>query len=805
MYIKSYKTRRFAGLKDIEVNFLKGLNVILGPNEAGKSSIIEGMHATLFQDVKLRKSTNRDRNFIYKYMPKPDGDFIDGQLTINNLKGDYSIFKEWGSSELVELVNADNNLVKDEVRVNKILSKLLLFNEGTYSNIIFAKQRHIKQALEKIIQDDGVTQEVNDILRKTLMDLDGVSLDAIETNLNIAVENLYKRWDIEKNYPINNRGISNPYVNNRGAILDSYYNKEELKIKMDETKKLEKAFDVANQKLQEVNKEIEALKLEKVDLESIEEDVNQRALLEVSIAPIKKDVEELFAINREWPLTVENIKNLSQKEVSLKEKGEELIKEKSSIAKVERKIFLNEKLKTVESILKNIKEKQNKLKDIPQINDQELLSLSKLKSLKDKLVTTMQAGKMLGVLKKSGSSQAYISKDFNEKVKLNTNKQFSANGLINITYGDDFEVEIKTGEIDFDQLNKEYSKTKEEFNILLSKLKVESVEAARYNLESIKKINREIEDLNKDLKRNLDNLTIEEIKAEIESLKDYSSVRSLNEIEKDLEFLSNQQSEISFELRSKKADLDLWTSKYKSHDNLFEAILEKRGKLQTMEDSLSELLKLPDKFATALEFKDRLAFVRSKLATLESDLVNVRLPEFYAAEKKTAGPTYLELKRQYLEAEKTFNRNIEKGKTLLKVVDNFNKTKERLFSNPMESLEKEFLKYLNLTTVGKYAKGEIDENFNLSLQANFGQLPTDLLSAGTYDAVTLSLRLALVSHMFKDSKGFVVLDDVLVDLDPKRKLAAINLIQEFSKDHQVIFTTCSPDTAKILGGNIIKI
>ncbi|HZJ86492.1 MAG TPA: AAA family ATPase, partial [Erysipelotrichaceae bacterium] len=367
MYIKSYKTRRFAGIKDIEVNFLKGLNVILGPNEAGKSSIIEGMHATLFQDVKLRKSTNRDRNFIYKYMPKPDGDFIDGQLTINNLKGDYSIFKEWGSSELVELVNADNNLVKDEVRVKEILSKLLLFNEGTYSNIIFAKQRHIKEALEKIIQDDGVTQEVNDILRKTLMDLDGVSLDAIESNLNIAVDDLYKRWDIEKNYPINNRGISNPYVNNRGAILDSYYNKEELKIKMDETKKLEKAFDVANQKLQEVNTEIEALKLEKVDLESIEEDVNQRALLEVSIAPIKKDVEELFAINRQWPLTVENIKNLSQKEVSLKEKGEELIKEKSNVAKVERKIFLNEKLKTVESILKNIKEKQNKLKDIPQI------------------------------------------------------------------------------------------------------------------------------------------------------------------------------------------------------------------------------------------------------------------------------------------------------------------------------------------------------------------------------------------------------------------------------------------------------
>ena len=84
-------------------------------------------------------------------------------------------------------------------------------------------------------------------------------------------------------------------------------------------------------------------------------------------------------------------------------------------------------------------------------------------------------------------------------------------------------------------------------------------------------------------------------------------------------------------------------------------------------------------------------------------------------------------------------------------------------------------------------------------------MPPDLLSAGTYDAVTLSLRLALVSHIYNDRKGFVVLDDVLVDLDPQRKKAAILLIQDFAKKHQVIFTTCNPETAKMLGGNIIEV
>ena len=45
----------------------------------------------------------------------------------------------------------------------------------------------------------------------------------------------------------------------------------------------------------------------------------------------------------------------------------------------------------------------------------------------------------------------------------------------------------------------------------------------------------------------------------------------------------------------------------------------------------------------------------------------------------------------------------------------------------------------------------------------------------------------------------------LVDLDPDRKEKAAELIKNFAKKHQVIFTTCSPETARLLGGNLIQI
>ena len=79
-----------------------------------------------------------------------------------------------------------------------------------------------------------------------------------------------------------------------------------------------------------------------------------------------------------------------------------------------------------------------------------------------------------------------------------------------------------------------------------------------------------------------------------------------------------------------------------------------------------------------------------------------------------------------------------------------------------------------------------------------------MLSTGTYDAVALALRMAIAEYIFGENKGFIILDDCLVDLDPGRKQAAADLIKKFAEKHQVIFTTCSPETADLLGGFIIK-
>ena len=64
MFIKSFSCSRFAGLKERNIEFEKGMNVILGPNESGKITLVEGIYPTLFKDPKLRMIQRVIENFM---------------------------------------------------------------------------------------------------------------------------------------------------------------------------------------------------------------------------------------------------------------------------------------------------------------------------------------------------------------------------------------------------------------------------------------------------------------------------------------------------------------------------------------------------------------------------------------------------------------------------------------------------------------------------------------------------------------------------------------------------------------------
>ena len=68
-----------------------------------------------------------------------------------------------------------------------------------------------------------------------------------------------------------------------------------------------------------------------------------------------------------------------------------------------------------------------------------------------------------------------------------------------------------------------------------------------------------------------------------------------------------------------------------------------------------------------------------------------------------------------------------------------------------------------------------------------------------------ALRFALYENLFADKPVFIILDDCLVNLDPERTKKAIKLIKNFQDKYQIIFSTCDPETARRLGGNVINL
>ena len=66
MKIQSIQCEQFAGLRDCEARFEDGINLIVGPNEAGKSTLVDLLYQTLFQNASLDKRS--DKLFMERYL-----------------------------------------------------------------------------------------------------------------------------------------------------------------------------------------------------------------------------------------------------------------------------------------------------------------------------------------------------------------------------------------------------------------------------------------------------------------------------------------------------------------------------------------------------------------------------------------------------------------------------------------------------------------------------------------------------------------------------------------------------------------
>lgn len=116
--------------------------------------------------------------------------------------------------------------------------------------------------------------------------------------------------------------------------------------------------------------------------------------------------------------------------------------------------------------------------------------------------------------------------------------------------------------------------------------------------------------------------------------------------------------------------------------------------------------------------------------------------------------------------------------------------KENLTARYMEPLLTGFSKYYSALTGEPASRFKIDANTNITVEEQGKQRSTQSLSYGYQDLIGFCMRLAMADAMYKGEKPTLIMDDPFVNLDDKKILGAKKLLEEVSKDYQVIYLTC---------------
>ncbi|MFW6008733.1 MAG: AAA family ATPase [archaeon] len=304
MKLEKFETNIFAGINKQKLEFRDGLNVILGKNEAGKSTIINGIYAVLFKDAKIRLNYSEDKEFKNRFFPYPDGDHIHGLLKFKIDNSSYLIEKKWSRDDPYQYLQfPDGRRIENEKKLKKEKNKLLKFNKGTYKNIVFTNQRNIKSSIKRIIESDEVVTTINNFLRRAVMELDGVSIDKLNKKIDNELDELLKKWDLANSRPVNtDRDVNNPYKKGYGLIYEAYINKEKKAMEMERTEKLEREYENRTKVLKELSDERKHFSQRIKKLAEIEDDIFLRGNIETELHSLYDKVKRIKKINRKWPV-----------------------------------------------------------------------------------------------------------------------------------------------------------------------------------------------------------------------------------------------------------------------------------------------------------------------------------------------------------------------------------------------------------------------------------------------------------------------------------------------------------------------
>ena len=790
MKIKNISCTQFAGINNRDVAFSDGLNVVYGKNESGKSTLVNLISRTLFQDAKLDKRSDRD--FINLYFPgqtkgeKVTGDFVDGTIVLEGEDGTYTISKEWGDDPRCTL-STPSGIVRDQDTINDILSQLLQYGEGVYSDMLFSSQRNTDASLQTILDASKKTdakQEIVDALSKAFAESDGISIDVIEQRIDEKIEEIAgKHWDFDRSAPVRKAGR---WARDLGKILEKYYSLQEVKEQRNKIEALESELDKA---IKEYNEAEE-------DVRSAEEAYNTFSKYSGKLAARKAKEQLIKQAEGNFDKLRKDLANWEECDKNLK------IARPLQIEKKNREI--EDKYRKAKELHDEItvKEKSISGKNYPE--DDEIARAEKAESEIQRLENKLCGMNITAAIQMlNGNNIEIVSVRTGKPLDL-TDGIADINEAVIVRIPDVMEMQLSPADVDVESVNGEIIKQEKILKDICTKYDVDSVNALKKLSKEITTVKNDIELSENKLNIILNGTSYEELKESADKIVD--EPRAKDEIDKEISSLC-KGGNIDNYISREEGNFDRYKNDYTSVEDLKNRISINEKELENMKSSLDELNDIPEKY---LKISDPDGY----LETLKSELDKAREIKDGKSKAKERCDAILHEKTDSLQndpaeelekAEREFNEAKDLLNHWLHIKEVFIELKESIKNNPMKDIADSFAHYLSVISDGRVSTELPDaEKLNIEIFSSDKLLDYGKLSEGTKETVSLAFRLAVLDHLFPDG-GVIVFDDPFTDMDDDRTKQSCALIKECAARHQVIFLTCKEECAEMLGSNVIRI
>lgn len=389
MKINAYSTEQFAGVRNQEIQFQDGMNVVLGKNEAGKSTMLAGIFHALLTSSKLDKRKNKD--FINQFFPTSGAKTIDVTVEIEtgysnshlnrntkeeeSKKEEIKYEREWKQYIVEKIWDIDGKENSTKIKqkggdiwrgtqAEEKLFEVLQYGVVFYKNLVFDNQSYEEEMLNWFYQffsskgnaDSDIT-EIKVKLAQAFSVAGGISEEKFLSLLDMKMRELSGKWDFQKNAPEKGRGIDNKWRRDIGSILISYYDYKETQKELEEAIQIEEELGKKTKQLVTLTEEKKETEQKRAKLESQKAEIFNKSKTEKLLENVKRELETCKKVSSEWPNVKANL-----------QEGKTLARWQQMVEQRDKIKILKERIETARKLQYEIKRLEGKREYLEQLS-----------------------------------------------------------------------------------------------------------------------------------------------------------------------------------------------------------------------------------------------------------------------------------------------------------------------------------------------------------------------------------------------------------------------------------------------------